>query len=286
MRKLFIYCAILSSLVGIASCKKSSKVANTEAAVPTVTINAISNISEKSAKTGGAITNDGGLLIIEKGICWSTTPNPSVADSILVFGPGKENFEGLVNKLTANTTYFVRTFAENASGIGYSEVLNFKTNPLTPIQLTIGQNYEGGIIFFIDATGQHGKVTTASDIGATIWGCEGTNVAGTSTSISSGYTNTVAISNSCSDLNSAAQFCLNSTFSNKSDWYLPSKDELKLIWQKLYLTNLASFQEDEYWTSSQISVNTAWAQYFTSSLVQVGATKDLNSLRVRPVRIF
>jgi hypothetical protein len=68
------------------------------------------------------------------------------------------------------------------------------------------------------------------------------------------------------------------------DWFLPSKDELDLIYEYLKVPGLGGFSTSFYWSSSEEHNNNAWAQYFYSG-GQGGHNKD-NDSRVRPVRAF
>lgn len=104
---------------------------NIEGEVPTLTTKAISNIGNTSAMSGGVILNDGGVNIISKGVCWSTSPNPSIENDKTVDGIGTSNYSSSLNGLTRNTTYYVRAYAINTAGIGYGNELTFKTKDST-----------------------------------------------------------------------------------------------------------------------------------------------------------
>lgn len=56
--------------------------------IPTVTTLIIGNITPTSAKSGGEITDDGGAGVIARGVCWSTSQNPTIADSLTTDGAG------------------------------------------------------------------------------------------------------------------------------------------------------------------------------------------------------
>lgn len=71
---------------------------------------------------------------------------------------------------------------------------------------------------------------------------------------------------------------------NLKDWFLPSKDELKLMYENLHKQGLGSFADSYYWSSSESSADYAWIQYFSS-----GNQYSYNrggGCRVRPVRAF
>ena len=117
-------------------------------------------------------------------------------------------------------------------------------------KLTIGQSYQGGIIFYIDASGKHGLIAAPGDQGQAPWGCPSTVISGADGSIiGTGCQNTIDIMNSCSTAGIAARLCGDLVLGGYSDWYLPSKDELN----KLYINRVAigGFANDYYWSSSQ-----------------------------------
>ncbi len=93
--------------------------------VPTVTTNAITNILQTTATGGGNVTNDGGLSVITRGICWSTSPNPEITDSTTIDGSGTGVFISLMTGLSPNTTYYVRAYAINNEGIAYGNEVSF-----------------------------------------------------------------------------------------------------------------------------------------------------------------
>ena len=92
--------------------------------VQTVPIN---NIGGENASSGGMITNDGNLQIEQRGVCWSTTQNPSIADSHTNDGVGMGSFSSQLQNLTLGTTYYVRAYATNGLGTSYGNQVGFRT---------------------------------------------------------------------------------------------------------------------------------------------------------------
>lgn len=86
---------------------------------PTVTTNAVSNITATSASCGGNVTSDGGATVTARGVCWSTSGNPTISNSHTVDGSGIGNFTSTLTELTPNTTYYVRAYATNSNGTAY-----------------------------------------------------------------------------------------------------------------------------------------------------------------------
>lgn len=68
------------------------------------------------------------------------------------------------------------------------------------------------------------------------------------------------------------------------DWFLPSKDELNLMYQNLKVQGLGGFSDSYYWSSSGDSADGAWCQYFISGTQSYFYRSTGN--RVRPVRAF
>ena len=95
--------------------------------VPTVTTSSATNISVTSATVGGNVTDDGGATVTERGVVYSTTPNPTTSNSKVVSGSGKGSFTCNLSNLQEVTTYYVRAYAVNQKGTAYGEEQSFKT---------------------------------------------------------------------------------------------------------------------------------------------------------------
>lgn len=255
-----------------------------------VTTTSISSITQISASSGGSITNDGGASITAKGVCWSSTnSNPTISNSNTNNGLGVAPFSSSLTALLPNTTYYVRAYAANSVGVVYGNVRTFTTLSST---LAIGQNYQGGTIAYIFQSGDPGYVlgqthglitTTINQSTGSQWGCSGTSILGTSTTLGSGLSNTIGIVNSCNSSTSAAALCNNLSSGGYTDWYLPSLDELK----KLYLNKIfiGGFNNTSYWSSSQSSTTTAWSLNFSNGTSNNLSTKT-NLMYVRAIRKF
>jgi uncharacterized protein (TIGR02145 family) len=96
--------------------------------LPTISTKAVSSITGTGASSGGVISNDGGKTITAKGVCWSTSPNPTIALSTKTSnGTGTGSFTSNLNNLIPITQYYVRAYATNSAGTGYGEELTFTT---------------------------------------------------------------------------------------------------------------------------------------------------------------
>ena len=94
---------------------------------PSVTTNTVSSINPTSATCGGNVTSTGGLSVTARGVCWSTSQNPTVNDSHTTNGTGTGSFTSNMTGLTHSTTYYVRAYATNSMGTSYGEQRSFTT---------------------------------------------------------------------------------------------------------------------------------------------------------------
>jgi hypothetical protein len=187
-------------------------------------------------------------------------------------------------------------------------------NPLATIDnglcsdiLEIGSLGLGGIVFYIDETGEHGLVASLEDIteGSNMgawgtsegfeWGCYGSSVSGADgTAIGTGYQNTLDISSqNCQTEQggiTAAQATLNYEVGGYTDWFLPSKEELEEMYNTIgnggSQGNIGGFETSDYpyWSSSELNNNFAWFDSFSSG--GWFYLDKYSSLRVRAVRAF
>lgn len=95
--------------------------------LPTVSTSSITNITQTTATVGGNVTSDGGATVTERGVCYSTTQNPTVDNSKVQIGSGIGTFTSNITGLTTNTTYYVRAYAKNSVGVNYGSQMSFKT---------------------------------------------------------------------------------------------------------------------------------------------------------------
>ena len=96
--------------------------------LPTVTTNNVTNVTQNTAVCGGNVTNDGGGTVIERGVCWAMTPNPTINNYCTNDGSGTGSFTSNLNGLIANKTYYVRAYAKNSAGTSYGDTKTFTTS--------------------------------------------------------------------------------------------------------------------------------------------------------------
>jgi hypothetical protein len=134
-------------------------------------------------------------------------------------------------------------------------------------RLKVGSKYAGGIVFHIDETGKHGMIAAEKDQGTTaFWGKK--ELLGTKMTLGSGKTNTRLIMEQSSWANgflfkeNAARICARLSLNGYNDWFLPSKDELYLMYKNLHLKKYGHFANGHYWSSSEENSHLAWCRVF------------------------
>ena len=132
-------------------------------------------------------------------------------------------------------------------------------------KIEIGSKYAGGIVFYIDDTGNHGLVCAEKDFGETIWGCNGKiGASGNGIANITGKENTSKIvelaswhiekgffSSTKSAASTAARLCLESKHNGFNDWYLPTTKELRILMENLKLKTI-------YWSSTEVTKGVIW----------------------------
>jgi hypothetical protein len=146
----------------------------------------------------------------------------------------------------------------------------------------------GGKVFYITNNGSHGLEAAPVDQASAAWGCYGTSIAGTSAAVGMGAANTAKIIAGCAEANTAAKVVDAYSLNGYDDWYLPSKDELALLYnQKAVVGGFANYN---YWSSTERGSPPdgdsygAWNHAFYSG-DQYGVLKS-SPLSVRAIRSF
>lgn len=217
----------------------------------------------------------------------------------------KETVTGSGGDLTKTTVtakgYNVGSAGANCSPSGSNAVERelvstyYSGSSSTAPALTIGQNYQGGIIFYIDETGQHGLISATSDQGTIRWYNGSFYYIGqTSAAVGTGLANTTRIISSQGAIANSYAAGLARAYSGDgyTDWYLPSKDELDLMYSNIgpgatgVNHNIGNFITlfGYYWSSSEMDAPNSWYEIFDSRQ-QAGNGKN-SPMYVRAIRSF
>jgi len=210
------------------SCKK-------DITLPVILTVKATNITFNKAISGGEIIDDGNSKKLICGICWSKATNPSIdgAHTIDVVEDGK--FSSLMTKLEPETEYFYKAYATNEAGTSYGFQSSFKTTKSSNLP----------IVMF------NGKPLTIcpDDYSVKIkWGEYGVNT--NAKSLNDGDDNCSKIIDKLGTFNNyAAKVCDELDAYGYTDWYLPSRDELKVIFENK--SAVGNFLESSYWSSTE-----------------------------------
>ncbi len=108
-------------------------------ALPQVTTTAPYAETDVSAISGGYVTHGGDTPVTARGVCWSTSPGPTVDGSHTADGSGLGRFHSAITGLEPLTEYYVRAYATNSAGTGYGQEYTFTTvHPTYPNVSTVG----------------------------------------------------------------------------------------------------------------------------------------------------
>jgi hypothetical protein len=249
---------------------------------PEVKTKAVTNITENSATLNGSVIAYGvatkvSFIYIKDSLTgdWRTIEaNPSPVSSS-VWADVSANLTGL----SAGTTYLYRIYAVYFTPVS-GETEAFATNHPSD------QIYQGGIKFYVDNTGQHGLIAAPNDQSIGVEWSYGsfilTNAIGTA--IGAGKANTSTIVTTIGAGSYAAKICDDLVLNGYDDWFLPSKDELDALYKQRNM--VGGFAPSYYWSSSESSASSAWAQDFMNGIQNSGPAKLRNEFNVRAIRAF
>jgi len=155
----------------------------------------------------------------------------------------------------------------------------------TPVEPKLGANYEGGIIFYIDGSGQHGLIAASADLSKSTPWFNGNFLLTGASSSTDGSANTTAIINAQGAVGTyAAKLCRDHRGGGHNDWFLPSKDQLNMLYTQKTL--VGGFSNDIYWSSTESGVGEAWVQYFLDGTQHLDNTSDGATVGTRAIRSF
>ena len=273
--------------VFIFSCNKDENLISKDEKVPILTTSAVTSIAGTRASCGGEIISDEGLTVTERGVCWSTQPTVTIADSKTSDGLGAGPFSSKLTGLTPFTTYYIRAYATNSAGTGYGSAM-----VITTTDLTIGDDFQGGKIGYYFKAGdpgyiageKHGLIISSVDQSTGIRWHNGTNILTNASSLllGAGAANTNAIVSAQGAGSYAARICYDLVLGGYSDWYLPSFYDLHNI--SANRTVIGGFTSNRYWTSTE--AGTSDAVYINLGDNTANPISKSNLYYVRAVRTF
>jgi uncharacterized repeat protein (TIGR02543 family) len=248
----------------------------TSCPIPTLATTSMTTITGITANSGGNITDQGGAAVSERGVCWSTSANPTISNSKTSDGSGTGAFTSNLTVLNQDTLYYVRAYATNSGGTAYGNELSFNSGK------AYGTMYQGGLVFYNDGNG-HGLVAQPL---YTIPDQSWSNITNAATGATDDYAsqaNTTAIIGQAGHTNSAAQACDIYSDGTYDDWFLPSLVHLSWMCHNLHQNGFGNFQEEWHWSSTEETDTTAngvrfdpvggHVDYFKSDVLKVRAAR-------------
>jgi len=230
----------------------------------------------------------------EKGFCYKTSSGVTIANGVTksITTNDYTPYSLEITNLLVNTTYYVKAYVREGARIYYSDEFTFKTAG------AIGAS--GGYVFydkgeFTDGW-QYLEAAPANLIyngsNKISWGCMGTRINQTQSTMGSGPANTARIISVCSTVNNAAKLCDTYTINGLSDWFLPSEEELMAFYKSsinvyTIATNPWNDVSDKYFWSSTESGNADEARIIDAYQGYMWQyDKNYGLVRVRPVRRY
>lgn len=203
--------------------------------------------------------------------------------------PGTNDFIGMdCDQITVR--YYV-----TISGISSTGVRLPSQNQLTYFCPSIGDPYGGGKVAYLFVSGDVGCITgechgivaqTYDIIGTYMWGCGGTLLGASYIAVGYGLTNTQTIVYNCSNTNISAYQCYNLSDIDYT-WFLPSREELLILYQNRSLIGNFYTSGDWYYSSSsEYSSDENWNVNFTNGVAYTGTNSKGIPCKVRAIRYF
>ena len=215
-------------------------------------------INEESLSNGSTLEETFQVIKNVSGQFWS----PEFSQ-LNVLTPGEGYMMYVTSEDSINLSFNAQFEMPQISGCMDCEASNY--NPLatskeTACVYSVGDHAQGGVVFYVDESGTRGLVATSEDAENVYeWGCYSEEISGAEGRfVGAGFQNTLdIIAQGCQTSdgsNTAAQVALSYEALGYMDWFLPSKDELGLLYENLNLLNMEISLDDFYWTSTRDTV--------------------------------
>ncbi len=245
------------------------------------------------------------IRFIEDGLAQFVINGTSIGDSVSITFKIRANKEGkLTSALTLLENGFIKIHhvVDTLSHAQDSTAGNMVVLPdgtLAQRKYMIGDTTRGGLVFWVDETGEHGLVCAFVDQGVNLkWGPSGNETGAKRNNIYSGMMNTERIIINQGINNYAADRCAQYNGAGYGDWYLPSRLELSLMWKNLHRfgcsnvpvdnspcpSAIGDFASEFYWSSTEDSGFLAEILEFDGGFQ--GGSNKLAGARARAVRAF
>ena len=202
----------------------------------------------------------------------------------------QEAIEKLVNALQGCSNPLACNY-QSASIIQYNTLCDYadEGENCDGEQITVGVQYQGGYVLSYDDLTNTGLIVSAKDLGFGLtydWGCHSNQ---TDVNDMLGQANTTTIINSnCTQIPSAANVCNGFEINGISDWYLPSKEELTMLYDQMDLLEaqqgFTPFQDGKYWSSSEHDQDHAYNIHFGNGIDEFSLKST--ACYVRGIRSF
>jgi hypothetical protein len=154
----------------------------------------------------------------------------------------------------------------------------------------VGQMYQGGLVVYEFQSGDfgyvvgehHGIIAAMQDLAEASFGCYNISMNAVNSAVGSGAQNTENIVNGCTQETTAALLCWNLVLNGYSDWYLPSMDELVILYQNRVLLQMYN---SNYWSSTELSIYDGGIYNFVTGNPG-SSSRQLFVNGVRPIRYY